>query len=287
MADKPTFDEFLAACVVELGYADQAIAESMHGINMRSALQVVQSSATARAIFTEIERAKLTYLGGQPDLLLYGDRAVIDTQILFKPFRSTIHKLYRHNVLFNRNYPKDPREGARKLQDIYSDTDDVFRTRIICKYMDGPRYLCEVLKEYCDSNNIEAFFRDLGTDAGYYAWHFYFRVPVDIAIGGGVRSVNATVEIQFSTQLAEAITVLTHGLYEVRREGVASADGKLWKWDAGSQEFRSAFLGHGLHLLEGIIQSFRDDVLRPLPGEGEAVVAEISSKAPSIEKGAE
>jgi hypothetical protein len=71
------------------------------------------------------------------------------------------------------------------------------------------------------------------------------------------------VEIQISTQLAEAITALTHGLYEARREGLSNYSNKSWKWNAKSPEFRSAYIGHGLHLLEGMIQDFEMICLNP------------------------
>jgi hypothetical protein len=82
-------------------------------------------------------------------------------------------------------------------------------------------------------------------------------------LNGEVQERHIWVEIQLTTQLAEVITSLTHGLYAERREGTARAKHGVWKWDAGSQRFRSAYLGHGLHLLEGVIQIFRDDVLGP------------------------
>jgi hypothetical protein len=79
------------------------------------------------------------------------------------------------------------------------------------------------------------------------------------------------------TQLAEVITSLTHVLYEERRDGTADGGDGSWKWEARSQRFRSAYLGHGLHLLEGIIQTFKDEMLaRPSPG-GEQPEADSAS----------
>lgn len=53
-------------------------------------------------------------------------------------------------------------------------------------------------------------------------------------------------EIQVSTQLAEVITSLTHGIYEQgRNTRPVSFDGE-WKWDADLRIFKPAYLGHGL-----------------------------------------
>jgi hypothetical protein len=151
--------------------------------------------------------------------------------------------------------------------------------------MDGPKFVCAELSTYCADKNIPCHYRELSTDAGYYAWHFYFKAPVEIMpLGGDVESRLMWVEIQLTTQLAEVIGALTHGLYEERRTGRSSQDGD-WKWDANSQRFRSAYLGHGLHLLEGIIQTFRDDVLglrqAPTPPPEAAPVA---NELPSVEQ---
>ena len=92
-------------------------------------------------------------------------------------------------------------------------------------------------------------------------------------------------ELQLSTQLAEVITSLTHGLYEKRRAASGDDRGGNWKWDAGSPLFRSAYLGHGLHLLEGVIQTFRDDVLdlspKPATSETDAAVEEVRIEIPA------
>jgi hypothetical protein len=159
--------------------------------------------------------------------------------------------------------------------------DDLLRTRIECKYMDEPKFVCSHLSSYCKALNVEHRVRELSTDAGYYAWHFYFKAPVELMpLGGEVEAGQMWVEIQLSTQLAEVITSLTHGLYEQRREGRAGISDTDWKWDAQSQYFRSAYIGHGLHLLEGIIQAFRDDVFE-LHGagstNGEDKIAAIST----------
>jgi hypothetical protein len=77
-----------------------------------------------------------------------------------------------------------------------------------------------------------------------------------------VVSKEIWVEIQFATQLSEVLTILTHDLYKTRRvSAFPKKDQKGWKWDPASAEFRSAYLGHGLHLLEGLIQALKDELV--------------------------
>lgn len=66
------------------------------------------------------------------------------------------------------------------------------------------------------------------------------------------------VELQFTTQLAEVISSLTHFQYESQRLGEEFEED--WRWNVNSKQFRPFYIAHGLHLLEGIILEYRDAV---------------------------
>jgi ppGpp synthetase/RelA/SpoT-type nucleotidyltranferase len=170
-------------------------------------------------ILAALKEMSRHYAVGNPNLLFYPPDRVDDLRILQKPFRSVIDKLYRRNVLYNSSYPAAPRDGFIEVVNFYEEIDDLLRTMIVCKYMDGPKYVCENLSAYCDSIGIVSHYRELSTDAGYYAWHFYFQTPVDLIINKIIDERRIWVEIQLTTQLAEVINSLTHGLYEARRSG--------------------------------------------------------------------
>ena len=192
--------------------------------------------------------------------------------LLTKPFSSAIDKLYRSNILYNRQFPEPPRSGWIEPPELYEKIEDLIRTRLVCKYMDGPRFVCEALMRRCRQAGIDSKFRELSTEAGYYAWHFYVRIPVELMLeAASVVEKSMWVEIQITTQLAEVITALTHEFYEARRSAGPAPKDNDWKWDASSQGFRSAYLGHGLHLLEGIIQNLKDDLVSQPPSMGGAI----------------
>lgn len=259
---KPDFDTYLTECIAELGFAGEAAkAEGLYKINLGSALQQLGESKELTAIIARLKEMGTRYAGGREELLFYRTDPTSDLSFTIKPFYSAIQKLYRHNVLFNRAYPKPNPRGIRPPAALYEQVDDLLRSRLVCKYMDGPAFVCRELATHCSSLGIEHEIRDQSTDAGYYAWHFYFKVPVEISVKSDVGTRHVWVELQVTTQLAEAITALTHGLYQLRREGQWDGRDQGWKWDANSQHFRSAYIGHGLHLLEGMIQALRDDVL--------------------------
>jgi len=258
---RPSFEEYLRDCAQEFSAdGDIAKAEKSFAFNMRAAQQSAQSSQQLAVVIQALREAQMLYVEGRPELLFYPVSAVDGFSLQIKPFESAILKAYRSNIFFNRRFPDEPDRGAIDITDIYQSVDDLLRARLVCKYLDGPRFVCDQLAIACEQAGIEYQYRDLGTDAGYYAWHFYFKTSVDIMLEKTVTTKSMWVEIQLSTQLAEVITSLTHGLYEKRRIGTGPKAESKWKWDANSPHFRSAFLGHGLHLLEGLIQTLKDDM---------------------------
>jgi hypothetical protein len=282
---KPSFQQYLHTAASALGFDNDPItAERTYTFNLRSAHQSVTSGETMSGIVAALKQMSQNYAGGNPNLLFYPADRIDDLRILQKPFKSAVHKVYRHNVMYNHSYPAAPREGFIEVSQLYENINDLLRTRLVCKYMDGPKYVCAHLDEHCQSCGISSSFREVSTDAGYYAWHFYFQAPVEIMINNIVTDKPMWVEIQITTQLAEVISALTHDLYEARRSGQFKTEGRDWKWEAGSQRFRSAYLGHGLHLLEGIIQTFKDDVLSAQFTEaGDNAEGEVASQpAPQV-----
>lgn len=275
MTDIPSFESYLKDHAEFLGFrADLSRDESAYEFNLRAAYQSLISGEVLAGAVNVLKEMRGGYANGDPNLLFYPQNALDDMQIFQKPFRSTLHKLYRHNVVFNHHYPEEPRDGGLiHAINLYERIDDLLRTQLVCKYMDGPKFVCTALAAHCRSSTIDHKFHEMSTDAGYYAWHFYMRAPVQVMIAeGDVQTHPMWFEIQLSTQLAELITSLTHGLYQERREGRPKRGANEWKWEARSPQFQSAYIGHGLHLLEEVIQTFRDNVLGLVtPSQREAV----------------
>ncbi len=230
------------------------------------------------------------YAGGRPHLLYY-PVSPSDLSVFTKPYQSLLNKVYRINCINNRRFPDRPDKGFVDYSSMYEheNMNDLLRARLVCKYMDGPKFVASALASFCKERCIKSKYYSMNNDLGYYAWHFYFRIPVEIMVNEGVEEKCIWFELQLTTQLSELITGLTHGLYEGRRSTQPSnhTDQK-WRWEPRSQLFRSAYLGHTLHLLEGVIQTFRDEVLDLMPGkdmaisEMESASAPISGSAPTV-----
>lgn len=256
---KPTFEEHKENLIDGFDAKSIFVNSSMYSIYMNGLVSDLKKKHLKK-VMEHIGEASTGYVD-EVDLL-YGSHQIGDIELKFKPLESLFDKLFRLNVLWNKKWKPD---GAPKvsLEECNEKVDDLFRTRLICRYLDGPKFLCDALAAFCEAEKIEHTFRSVITPLGYHAWHFYIKQELEDFNGEGPSHV--WIEIQFTTQLAEVITSLTHFQYETARSGSAPSD--HWQWDVYSDEFRPAYIGHGLHLLEGIIQEFRDDVLAKMKEE--------------------
>jgi ppGpp synthetase/RelA/SpoT-type nucleotidyltranferase len=188
-----------------------------------------------------------------------------DTRVkLFKkPYESAVNKSFRHNVVHNQRWPDEPEDGWLVPSDWFSRLNDVIRGTIVCKYIDAPKLLAERLKERADEVGLKGCFTSKQRDAGYYAYHFYVKIPMEFdrvdSSGKGfvAEYVDLEVELQLTTQLQEVLYGITHRFYQHTRDR-RSEDPDAWKWEVGSPRFRAGYLGHTLHLLEAMILELRD-----------------------------
>jgi ppGpp synthetase/RelA/SpoT-type nucleotidyltranferase len=200
------------------------------------------------------------------DLFVTSDVPVLHW--ITKTFESMIDKLYRLNVLWNNRWPRPPAandwaagsEAARWIgpYDCLRRLDDVIRTRIVCKYLDGPAFLTPMIKDLAEGNGIGCEVHPRELDAGYYSHHVYFDVEAE-TIGPRFESVRtkSRVELQITTQLQDVLMSLTHRFYEKDRLQSSRRE-KPWRWDYKTARFKGAYLGHTLHLLEAIVIEVRD-----------------------------
>ena len=181
-----------------------------------------------------------------------------ELKVVTKPFDSSITKSYRINVLRNRRFPNPPDEGWVDANNWYSRFDDLVRSSLVCKFLDGPKFLAVALDDYATSLGLSGTHVPRSTDDGYYAYHHYTAFPADI-VGPNwdTHAVTSRLEVQLTTQLQEVLRELTHPLYEKARVSMDRKDDR-WKWDFGTPRFRTSYLGHTLHMIEAVIVQVRD-----------------------------
>ncbi len=204
----------------------------------------------------ELEESEAAYqlkTNGYSLLMIKPDELDLD----IKGFDSFFLKTRRRNAFENKNWPSKPDGGWITPDNWFSKIDDVVRTMLVVKYLDGVEILVERLQELCNiplttSVDWEA------SEEGYYAAHLYVEREYSIpTLEFDTERVPIKVEIQVTTQLQEAINRLTHKYYEERRRKVKSSDSK-WQWHYKNDEFIPNYLGHTLHYTEGMIMEVRN-----------------------------
>jgi len=176
-----------------------------------------------------------------------------------KEFSPFLLKTFRINILKNPNFPEAPEGGWILKENWYSKINDTIRTMCMVKYIDGVIYLCNKIESLCDQCNTECEISYEAKDEGYYAAHITIIQKYEIQNydnDWGSKLIEVPIEIQITTQLQEVIKNLLHKHYEVRRKNINQESN--WKWDYTSDEFKTNYLGHILHYLEGMIIEIRE-----------------------------
>jgi hypothetical protein len=187
-------------------------------------------------------------------LLMTGNKP----EVLIKPFDSFLLKTFRKNILDNKRWPDEPEGGWVNPSSGFSRINDVLRTLLVVKYLDGVEFLVSRLESLCRKQaiNCRKFFE--AREEGYYAGHVYVKQPFEIPrLTWDTEIVEISVEIQVTTQLQETIRRLLHKYYEEGRQRPSKA-GAPWQWDYKSDEFSANYLGHILHYVEGMIMEVRE-----------------------------
>lgn len=175
-----------------------------------------------------------------------------------KEFASFFWKTERKNVFENKNWPNAPDGDWVTPENWFSKINDIVRTRVVVKYLDGVKILVERLQQLCNISVLTPSVDWEASEEGYYAAHLYVQREYSIpTLKFDSEKVPIRVEIQVTTQLQEPINRLTHKYYEERRGKVKSSDSK-WQWDYKSDEFIPNYLGHILHYIEGTIMEVRN-----------------------------
>ncbi len=180
-----------------------------------------------------------------------------DIKLLTKNWDSFLEKTFRQNIIFNYNWPNPPKGGWILDNNWFERTNDIIRTLIAIKYLDGVDFIIKKIQSLAERHGIEIQKKLEARDDGYYAAHIYIKNEFEIPkIDWDTEKKPFTIEIQITTQLQEVIRKLLHRYYENTRKLPKPDDS--WKWDYESNEFSASYLGHILHYIEGLIVQTRE-----------------------------
>lgn len=177
--------------------------------------------SVASKIKLDIEKSKF-WLQLKKDLEEYHDEYDIkkgyplfmphyDPVINIKGFDSFLLKTFRKNVLSNQYWPKAPRTGWILPSNWYSTINDIVRTFMTVKYLDGVEFLTDKIVSLCEQQQMTNSLSLEATEEGYYAAHLYVKREFEIPkVDWDTTRVNVLFEIQITTQLQEIIRSLLH-----------------------------------------------------------------------------
>lgn len=213
-----------------------------------------------RTLLKELKNYDADYYVISKDFHLYG----LDYKpvLHIKPYPSIIDKSYRKNVVDNNNWPAEPDGGWIFPDNWFERINDIVRTTIEVKYLDGVEFVCNRLRELCEKQGRECEITFEAREEGYYASHAVIKHEFKIThVNWTTKIILVSIEIQITTQLQELIKKLLHAHYEERRieqKDFRKNNKKKWQWDYKCDEFATNYLGHILHYIEGMIMDVRD-----------------------------
>ena len=152
-------------------------------------------------------------------------------QIFTKSLDSVITKAFRKNILNNENFPDAPKKGWITPDNWFEKINDIIRTTITVKYLDGVSFILDELVIIAKENSLLFNSSFEAREEGYYAAHSgvvcKFSIP-NMSFEPTEKDIN--VEIQVTTQIQEIIKTLLHKHYEEKRMCEKRKDYK-WQWD--------------------------------------------------------
>ncbi len=222
-----------------------------------SVSSTVQSKFSTSPFWTELSE-QLREFNDQFSIQTQYPLLVTDKiELNIKPWNSFLEKNFRYNVVNNKNWPNPPNRGWIFDDTWFPKANDIVRTLITVKYLDGVEFIIKKIESLANKHNLETGKKLEARDDGYYAAHIYIADEFDIPkIDWDSIKIKFTIEIQITTQLQEVIRTLLHRYYEAKRKLPKPDDS--WKWDYKSNEFSASYLGHILHYIEGLIVETRE-----------------------------
>jgi ppGpp synthetase/RelA/SpoT-type nucleotidyltranferase len=190
-------------------------------------------------------------------------------KIVKKPYDSMIEKCFRRDILekgalktfLEHNYDELENKYIEHTPlNCYSKFEDIIRTRITTKYMDGALFFLEQLKKLINEFELKSDEDYKAQDDGYYALHLNVNYTFEIPdFKRNVIKFDSKVEIQINTSIQNLLIELTHKYYTTGRHRLIKPDIE-WQWKYDCDEFTPYYLGHITHYIEGAMVNIRNKV---------------------------
>jgi len=184
-------------------------------------------------------------------------------EIDVKPFESMICKCYRKDIINNTKWVEEDFDWNAEYDwtnplHCFENFNDILRTRISVRYLDGAIFIGEKLKSLADSQGLANKIAPKASEVGYYAIHFDLMYPFEIpTIKFDPKEIQSSIEFQINTEIQDLIINLAYKYYEQARMRLKGTK-EIWQWDYECDEFLPNYLGHIIHYVEGMIMEVRE-----------------------------
>jgi hypothetical protein len=255
--EKPSFDEYPTWLKSKKKIDERELSENYYDIVTSSIQRQLISSKFWTNLTGNLTKYEQEYNSIKDNYDLFKEFPK-NEDVKIKPYKSFIEKTYRKNVLNNKEWPDEPEGGWIFPDRWFSNINDIVRTTIVVKYLDGVDFLVQKVIDNCGRCHLDPKISWEARDEGYYAVHINVRqnykiLSIDLL---GTKEINVSFEIQITTQLQEVIRRLLHSYYEGKRLKIMKDE--IWQWNYMSDEFATNYLGHILHYVEGMIMDIRE-----------------------------
>ena len=178
-----------------------------------------------------------------------------------KKVNSVINKTFRINIL--KNFPVESEDSFKEFvlpENIFEKINDIIRTEIIVKYIDGIDLILQSINKLAEKYHYEINVEVKSKEVGYYAKHIYLSYNANIVdFEFNPKRIQWTFEIQIRTQLQDTIKSILHKDYEKDRIGSEiQPESCDWRWKFRTSKFVTNYIGHILHFFDGIIVQIKD-----------------------------
>jgi ppGpp synthetase/RelA/SpoT-type nucleotidyltranferase len=206
---------------------DDETSRNRYETNLNLAYLFVENHSFFQALTVQLEELSNEYEKTTNSELLM---SLHNFKLVKKTYESAVDKSFRINVLWNDKFPEEPKKGWVTPKNLHCYFNDGVRGYLVCRFIDGPRFIAERLRSYAKSLDLKGDFYSQEREEGYYAYHFYLTLNVPF-IDESFRRTESDiqVEIQLTTQLQEVLKSLTHQFYQVNR--LEPNRTSKWKWD--------------------------------------------------------
>ena len=148
--------------------------QRIYEINLINCFNAISEHTFFKSLQMEVEKWEVEYSTSTSTHLLMEKTP---PKLVQKPYSSAVDKSFRVNIIWNDDFPEPPKQGWATTDNLYFYFNDLIRCCIVCKFIDGPRFITDKFMSYAKALGLERRRYSQERDDGYYAYHYTLSSP--------------------------------------------------------------------------------------------------------------